>query len=437
VRALLAIAFFLPAPALAHGGLPQTQDLLFHPSDPDVMIASATFGFLVTEDAGVSWDWVCVQAVPGGRLGFAQPSLLTSDGTLLVASADGLTRGGDLGCDLGFVPGFEDRYMADIVRDPTDPRTLYLLESEGTAMNPVHRSTDEGASFTPYGNPLPMGFLPERIRASTDGYLYVGGTYPPTAEMERRARVFVSSDGAMTWNETVVDIEMDERNLFLLEVHDPGVVYAHIPGDLTDRFVVSTDHGMTFEDTDAIPAATTVSGRPIGFARVPSGDLFYGNTERGLYRSTGGMPGVELDTGVDTACLRSVGEDLYMCASGLVDGYSIGRASLDDLAFEPVLEFSEIRGPRACGGEVEATCTMWFDDLLRDVGRGSEVPDAGVVRDGGAVDRDAASVDASIDAGTAIADDGCDCNASSSSSALALFSMLALLLVRRARRIRR
>jgi hypothetical protein len=431
---VLLLSSLLSSGAAAHGGLPQTQDLYLHPSDPDTIVASATFGLLVSEDRGATWDWVCVQSIPGGRLGFVQPAVLTSDGTVLMATADGLMRGANLGCEPSFVPEFESRYMADIVRDPTDARTLYLLESEGTAMNRVYRSTDEGVSWDEYGVPLPMGFLPERIRVTSDGYLYTGGTFPPTPETERRARVFVSNDAAMSWTEVTIAIEMDERNLFLLEAHDPGLVYAHIPGDLRDRFIVSTDHGMTFGDFDSIPAAMTVTGRPIGFARTASG-VYYGNTERGLFHSPDGMPGVEIDTDVDTACLKAVGTDLYMCANGLVDGYSIGRASLPALTFEPLLEFADIAGPRACGGEVEATCDMWWDDLLRDVGRGSEIPDGGFVADGG---RDGGSgpIDAAgLDAGTTIDDDGGCCQASPGASATsALFiAVVALLAIRRQR----
>lgn len=426
------VSSLLSSGASAHGGLPQTQDLLLHPGDPDTLVASATFGLLVSEDRGESWDWVCVQSIPGGRLGFVQPAILTSDGTVLMATADGLMRGSNLGCDPSFVPEFESRYMADIVRDPTNPRTLYLLESEGTAMNRVYRSTDEGASWDEYGMPMPMGFLPERLRVTGDGYLYAGGTFPPTAMTERRARVFVSNDGAMTWTETAVAIEMDERNLFLLETSDPGTVYAHIPGDLRDRFVVSTDHGMTFTDFDSIPAAMTVTGRPIGFALTASG-TYYGNTERGLFHSPDGMPGVETDTMVDTACLKVVGTDLYMCANGLVDGYSIGRATPPDTTFTPLLEFSDITGPRACGGEVQTTCNMWWDDLLRDLGRGSEIPDGGFLPDGGR-DGGVTPIDAAgIDAGTTVDDDGGCCQASPGSSAASAFLIALALLTGRSR----
>jgi uncharacterized protein (TIGR03382 family) len=76
---------------------------------------------------------------------------------------------------------------------------------------------------------------------------------------------------------------------------------------------------------------------------------------------------------------------------------------------------------------------MWWDDLLRDVGRGSEVPDGGFLPDGGR-DGGASAIDAAgIDAGTTIDDDGGCCQASPGSSATSAFFVFVVLLALRRR----
>ena len=77
---------------LANGRYPSAQQLIEDPRSPEHLIVRATYGLLVTRDAGKRWSLICEQAVGYG--GNEDPALgLLGDGTLLAGLFGGLALG--------------------------------------------------------------------------------------------------------------------------------------------------------------------------------------------------------------------------------------------------------------------------------------------------------------------------------------------------------
>ncbi|MCZ7680499.1 MAG: DMT family transporter [Sandaracinaceae bacterium] len=59
----LAIAALLAASgAAAHARPPRLSQVAFHPDEPSVLVLTATFGLVTSEDGGASWRWTCAAA---------------------------------------------------------------------------------------------------------------------------------------------------------------------------------------------------------------------------------------------------------------------------------------------------------------------------------------------------------------------------------------
>jgi len=384
------------AVAQAHGGIPQSQAVLFDPDDPDHIVVAATFGLLETTDRGTTWDWICVQSIPSGRLGFVDPTLLGPAGAIFLAHRDGLRRSTDAGCSWSTTPAaLEGSFVADVTLDLSTGDVL-ALQSDVGIDNQIHRSSD-GISFAPLGGAIAAPFLPERVRVapSDPDRIYVSGAVLAMDGMPAMPFIHTSDDGGDSWTAHAFAFLADELDVLLLAVDgtEPSRVYARVKGEVTDRLVVSEDAGETFRTIDTIAAAPVPNGRPFGFARAADGTLFYGNTEAGLFRTTDESTLEPLVRDLDVACLAIRGDTLHVCANGLAeaDGFSVATAPTSEPTdLTPLLTFDRIAAVRACAppSDVTATCTEWWDDLLRDVGR--PVPDAGP--------GDAAMPDAATDA---------------------------------------
>ncbi|MBW2465649.1 MAG: hypothetical protein JRH11_28650 [Deltaproteobacteria bacterium] len=246
-----ALATMGPAPvAQAHGRFPATGEVAFHPTDPNVILLRTTFGLLATDDGGGVFRWVCPAAI-GARMTEDPHITIAADGGFVVGLFDGLSRGTGGGCDWDF-PSTEltDRVVIDVTRGSDG--TLYALTSDGAAPNGVHRSLDEGLSWTATNDAIdPILFETIRVAPSDPSQIYLTGAYPPTADTPRRPFVYHSADGGVTWDSVAfTDFRADDRNVYVLGVDptDSGRIMVRVRGDFSDRVYVSEDSGQTFSE---------------------------------------------------------------------------------------------------------------------------------------------------------------------------------------------
>ncbi len=161
-------AFLFAAGASANGRFPLAQQLVVSPQDPNWLVLRATFGLVISADAGKSWRWVCEQSV--GYSGIEDPAIgVTKGGALVAGIFDGLRRSENGGCDFTFPsPELEGRYAVDITVDKKDTSRVYVLASTGKGGGKfetiLFRSTDEGATFSQLGAALPDSFGAGRVR---------------------------------------------------------------------------------------------------------------------------------------------------------------------------------------------------------------------------------------------------------------------------------
>ena len=100
---------FWASTAFGHGGPPNSEKLLWGPSD-DALVVS-THGF-VFEDEG--WNWVCEEL-----FGDSLPTdVILTPSTILVAGTAGLAHSED-GCAWDWNAQFKDELIWDLAVDPT------------------------------------------------------------------------------------------------------------------------------------------------------------------------------------------------------------------------------------------------------------------------------------------------------------------------------
>ena len=115
--------------AHANGRFPATNALVVAPTDPTFLVLRATYGTLISRDAGKTWDWVCEESV--GFRGIEDPPLaVTASKGIVGALFAGLTVSTDQGCSFSMVKGEADkRVMNDVVVPKSRPRDVLAIAS--------------------------------------------------------------------------------------------------------------------------------------------------------------------------------------------------------------------------------------------------------------------------------------------------------------------
>lgn len=443
----------LPSAASAHGRPPFVGNLHFHPDDPNVLIAQATWGFVVSEDGGNSWQWLCAASAFVDPVREDPPFAIMPDGAMLVGSFAGLTRSTPERCLFTFPEeALRDVYIIDVQRDPTTPTTAWAVLSDGAGPDSLWRSIDSGESFEQVGPDIEEILL-ERVRVapSDSQRVYLSGAIPISATNGmRQAFVLRSSDGGATTDRTEIPLLDGERNLHVLAIDptNPNRVYVRVVRRLTDdrpeRLLLSEDGGVTFEaisdygsnEEGVIEGARVISD--VAFSADGSQVFVTSAKLDGLFRSDdAGATFRQVETG-NLLCAEAREGELWLCADELKDGWSLADSEDGGETQTPQLVFSEVGELVSCPAcsEVGYICPEWFPDLAQDLGldagaggldggvtgvpRDVEPPetcDGAVPRfDAGPPSSDAGGMDAGVsetDAGTPLEppSDGCSCRA--------------------------
>jgi MYXO-CTERM domain-containing protein len=438
---LLLALTLLPAVALAHGGRPQTYDVLFGPSDQDIVVPG-TFGVMATLDGGAHWDWLCIEAMPDARRGQLRPATRTPDDRILFAQSFGVLAGRDRGCDPVYDTTLHDRFVADVSARPGGG--FVAVTSDAAMENHLFVSSTGADPFVAFGDPFPAGVLAERVRVAPSDPMrvYVSGQAPVAGTAAFTGHLLVSRDGGAHFTALDVPLGPDEHVLRLLAVDpaDPDHFFMVAMATNTDRLIEARTAGTTLGDVTMLDAVSVALDRPFGLAFGSDGSVWFGNTLSGLFvLDATGITVV--DKFLNVACVVARGDEMYLCADGLDDPFALGVQHVTGpYAPRAVMTFPQIASQRACGTALDGTCAMWWNDLLIDTGRIDQIPDAGIdgglATDAGSVD--AGAVDAAFDAGApSTPSRGCGCSVGASPPRGAFLLALAVLVSARARRASR
>lgn len=409
--------------ARAHGGRPQTQDVLFGADGRVVVVA--TFGLLTSDDDGASWAWTCQESIPDAVAGVTWPAALLGTDELLMASPFGLLRGEAAGCGWRSDERFEAHVVADVVQ-PGDGATTLLVTGDLGAENALHAGVDPALEVV--GAPLRAGFVPATVRVAPSDPMRIYVTGRELVGAEVRARVLASEDAGARWVERTlpaIDGHVRVARGLAVDPADPDVHYVVTQEHELDRLFRTPDGGASWELVRRLPSAPGAVARPFALAIDADGAAWFGNTRSGLWvrRPDGALEAI--DEGVAVACLVARGATIWMCADGLEDGFALARFDASDPAARTTVLRLEDVERRRCGPALDCRCDPYWDDFLLEVMRSGEIagPDPSCPRDGGVGD-----------AGTAPAPASCACRAGArTAGATWLASFAGLAALRRAR----
>ena len=387
----------------------------------------ATFGVLVSHDAGKSFHWLCEQA-----LGFSStwdpPIAVTRDARLWIALANGLRVTRD-GCEVTEIPAFKGELVADLTVDGSGDR-VYAITSSTDRAAYVWRG--KGDTFERLGAGL-KGFRFDTIEVapSKSSRIYLTGVPEGNGT---RAHFFRSDDGGVTLRETKPVLPNDGR-LFVSAVDpkDESRVLARLLSDKGSDVLLSTDGGTTFKRT------LHMAGAFFGFARSDDGATYYagsGDPAEGIYRSTDRGETWSPAAKASVFCLHASGDRLFSCSNPYTPGgYAIGVSTDRGMTVKPLATFDDVAGPVGCDAGAGLKCAAPWAETRAMIATSAQMPSPTI----DALPVDASHADASVAAppSPSPARSSCACRATpsndGSSSPLAFVAALLATFVLRLR----
>jgi MYXO-CTERM domain-containing protein len=376
------LALLAPASASANGRFPTANQLVFSPSDPQLVILRATFGFVLSHDGGHTWAWLCEDALGLSPASETNPPIAITAKNSIIAGVylglpndvGGLDVSSDTGCSWGFVGDtLANHLFVDLAVRPDTPDAVVVLTSDyGAAAGAdggsgytttVSETTDDGATWSTIGAPLdPSIFVTSIEVAATDPQrIYVSGVRG--AGGNTTAWILASTDHGATWIEEPTPFDANTESYIYIGAVDPTnadtfYVRTFAPGG--SRLFITTDGGHTFSI-----ATLPLTGEMLGFAVSPDGAQVYaGSKEDGLFEAPRGSLSFQRTSTVPILCLATEGADVWACSTQAT-GFTTGMSADHGVTFTPMLDLLGIAGPLACGADAgAAVCTTVNDSYV-------------------------------------------------------------------------
>ncbi|MBV9949725.1 MAG: exo-alpha-sialidase [Myxococcales bacterium] len=334
----LTVAFVLASStaARANGRYPASNRIVVQPSAPSVVILRATYGLLLSHDAGEHWSWLCedVLGVPPGSTE-DPPVEMTVSGAIVAGSmpAYGLAASPDTGCNWSAANG---DLAAQLVKDlAVRPGVAGDVVAVTSTLGPdvsadggpgyaqqLYESVDDGVTWTARGSPIDPSAIVTTVdlAASAPHRVYASAFRGPLGA--RSASLFVSDDDGATWVERPVPIDPTRESEVDIGAVDPlnaDLVYLRTVGP-PSRLLVSNDAGATYT------VALSLDDNMLGFAISPDGSKLYaGSAKAGLFVATRDALMFENTSHIHVQCLTATAAGLWACSdppSGFVAGLS-------------------------------------------------------------------------------------------------------------------
>jgi hypothetical protein len=398
---LVTLAFICTTgPARANGRFPQAQAIESVPgSDGSTIFLRATFGILVSRDAGKSWRWICERAL-GYDGTWDPPIAVTHDGRLWVGLERGLVSTLD-GCTVDTATELAGEQVKDLTVDPKG-ETLWVLTGAPDKRGAIWRRSpvrDGGTAKWERMGQLPEDINPMTIEVapSRSSRIYVTGQPYGTV----RGWLWKSDDGGKTVSGAKNDVA--NTGPFFIAAVDPKdpnrvlVRHLHTTGSTV---LVTPDGGKTFKEVLSMESAM------FGFAKSPDGLTYFagsGLPEHGIYRSTDRGEHFERVANHGLLCLHDApGERLFVCENpATLGGPGIALSTDRGRTVSTIATFADIQGPVACEGTPAAMAPDAAGGLCADAW--PEMRAAVLPRDAGArAGRDGGAIDGGNDAGSTI-----------------------------------
>ena len=441
--------------AAANGRFPRAERLLEDPRDSSHLILGATFGMLVTDDAGKEWRHVCEASFGQADLQTDPLLALAPDGALLTGIYANVARSEPNGCDFKKTLGSSNREaVPDFALSASVPgravAILVKLVEGGSHENWLYRSDNGGKTWSVVGEQLAniAAVATVDIAPSNDARIYVSGLDADGAGVLLRSSdggesfepFPIATDPASQEVPYIAAVDSENEDAIYLRTDDWVFDPLDQVANANDALLFSDDGGQHFAELSRKP------GKLYGFAFSPDNTqllIGYGDPVEagggrltdpaalGIYRALKGTSDFEKIYDGSIGCLTFTEQGLYACTLEAETGYSLGLATDTDFdaaapSFKPLLSLKDVAGPVECPAcSRSSICQNYWQSACESWGRSdcvSLIPDtpaacggadaAGDSTRGGGQDEDGGTSAHKGDRDTTRrtpGDSGCDC----------------------------
>ncbi|MDY7229862.1 WD40/YVTN/BNR-like repeat-containing protein [Hyalangium rubrum] len=362
-RLLLALLALQALPALAHNGLPETQNVTVRRGNENDLLVGATFGALISRDKGQSWRWICPE---GMGVGAWRPERYhwLSGGEIIAATGSAVVRSRDGGCSWTTHPFFKDTWATSLAVDPANERLIHVATGKYSSANGIYRSEDGGETWLTSLAPIPdTRYTAIRIAPSDPRRLYVSGQDSRGLFLSR------SDDGGQTWTQLplVLPQAVSPYDFVLRVVSEasPDILWVTVSASGGSYLLKSTDGGATLAPVLEVPLEIF-----IGAEASADGRTVWASTPANLFRGREGEAFSALPLPEGNACARRAGDLLYGCGSPWVHQWGLARSRDEGTTWEPLLSFKGIQGAHSCPAAtpVQQSCPSLWPQLAATLG---------------------------------------------------------------------
>ncbi len=372
LAASLLASLLLCRQASADGAFPDSMQI-FAPSDhPHRIILATTFGLIISEDDGSTWEWAC-EPINNDKTILYQKAAAPSERLFAVQIIHGLLFSDDLACSWTPSGGALSTAIArDAFADPTSPSRVYAIAAEpadAPIPSSAFRSDDSGLTFGPalFTGPSNGDLLGVENATSDPATVYLamyGSAGSPAVLDPMLAR---SSNSGASW--TSIDLAPtfggSAVRIIAVDPTDPRRLYLRVTEKLDEKLGVSTDGGLTFN------APITVSDQLTSFVRLANGTILVGGLDHSqavAYRSTDGAKTfVPLVKPPHLNAMAERDGKLYVGAENFIDQFAVGVSTDEGATFQPLLTYDQVKRVKPC---VQQLCRDVCDNLAAGLGLG-------------------------------------------------------------------
>jgi MYXO-CTERM domain-containing protein len=365
-RTALALAVLVSSGARADGAFPTGMSVLLPAGAPQRILVGTTFGLVLSEDAGATFRYVCEPYVTasGASVLVYQTG---SDGGIVAAHQDALSRTSDLGCTWTRASGLPAGVVTDAFIDPSNPSSVLAIDLPPAGGASLLASADGGRSFgsvllTSGTPPLNADerLLSVEIAASAPGVYYATTfAFPSPSHPAGTAALLRSGNGGASWTRFELGVGPSVQvKIAQVDPADPNTVYLLVISGVVDELRVTADGGATVQP---LLAPGTSLG---GFVRASDGALYAGTTGGSFYVRAPGAATFDQLSGPHLRCLGERAGRVYACGDSIADGYDLATTDDRGKSFRKLLTFVQLLGPATCPA-VQSACAADFDQLQR------------------------------------------------------------------------
>jgi hypothetical protein len=348
--------------ARADGAFPDSLSILTPAQLPNETLLATNFGLVMSFDRDQTWIWSCEQ--PLNSFGILY-QMGPPPKNRIFAIAAGLIYSDDSSCTWTAAGGAAT--AADAFADPTNPnRVLAVVTStvgDAGAVYTVVESSDAGTTFPQLRYTAAAGdhITGVEISRSDPQTVYLtltsGTAYTP--------KVAVTNDGGISWtlHDLTTSLPAGTYSIRLVAVDptNPQTLFLRIGSTGSQSLAVSQNGGAS---------ATTPLTFPAGafnvFTRLDSGSLIAGGvvgTANVAYRSVNGGTSFDPLPAVPFTFngLSARGTRLYAALENMTDLYAIETSDDEGMSWQPLMRFNQDVDAGATGYiQAVQTCVMSF-----------------------------------------------------------------------------